>query len=240
MADYKKEFLITEYSSLMEHFRSYQSNRLNIILAGIPITGAIALNAFEKTDRFVVLGSILLMYGVPVCLVLVDKIFMKRLRRYSKRLAFIEAEFEVMGYSRERLDTLSEESKSGVGKKKGEGDQMTQSINRILHFLNFFISSYALGHFIKLFYLQRTHYISDPYPWMFHLVWLPVVAFFAMMLIIWTSVSAKNLSFDYLKQKSPAPAIQQPEATSQSVNTGNNTLPLKVSPGGDASASTMP
>lgn len=128
----KSQLLIAEYTAISEHFRSYQSNRLNIILIAIPAFGAIMLNLYDKT--FVVqIFSVIMLYLFLFFLMLIDNVFMKRLRNYTIRLSEIETEFKVNGHANKRLSNL-----------EANKDATTNTIRTIVQALNLFVALYSI------------------------------------------------------------------------------------------------
>jgi len=127
----KKKLLIAEYTAITDHFRAYQSNRLNIILLAIPSVGAIMLNAIDKNNILQIL-CLLMLYLIIFFLVLIDNVFMRRLRNYTIRLAAIEKKFSVFGHARHRLTN-----------KNSPQDATTNTIRHVLQGLNTFIALYS-------------------------------------------------------------------------------------------------
>ncbi|NUY79830.1 hypothetical protein HUK80_02900 [Flavobacterium sp. MAH-1] len=139
MDECQKQFLLAEYTSISEHFRSYQMNRLNIVLLSIPAVGAIMLNCYEKEHQVRII-SVVLLYILLCLLITLDSVFMKRLRNYTRRLAQIEKEFKVIGYSTQRINDVRNNHK----------DATTKSFRIIFHLINWTILFYSLLTLIKV------------------------------------------------------------------------------------------
>lgn len=139
MHDHRKDFLITEFTAISDHFRSYQNNRLNNVLLSVPAIGAIMLHCYER-EHLVRGISVSLLYILLSLLITLDEVFMKRLRNYTRRLSIIETEFEVEGYVTMRIKDVQNNYK----------DATTKAFRIIFHLLNFTITSYAILSYAKM------------------------------------------------------------------------------------------
>lgn len=135
----KKDFLIAEFIAISEHFRSYQNNRLNIVLLSVPAIGAIMLHCYER-EHLVRGISVFLLYVLLALLITLDEVFMKRLRNYTQRLSKIEEEFEIVGYATQRITDV----------KNNHRDATTKAFRVILHLLNITIFLYAVLAYVKM------------------------------------------------------------------------------------------
>lgn len=145
----KLEFLINEYTVVSDHFRSYQKNRLTILLLGVTALGGIMLNAIEW-DIVVQIFSLFMLYILVPFLVYIDGIFMRRLRVYTLRLSEIEKDFDIIGHAtKRRQDTTMR-------------DATTNSVRSIIHAMNVFVFMFAL----MIFYYQKTTiHFTDQHRW---------------------------------------------------------------------------
>ncbi|MBZ9730051.1 hypothetical protein LB467_10170 [Salegentibacter sp. JZCK2] len=173
----KENFLIAEYTSIAENFRIYQSNRLNLILLAITAVGAIMLNGIEN-DYIIQLFSLLLLYIIIGFLVVIDKIFMNRLRKYTLRLSEIEKKFQVTdGYATTRLKNPERKQ-----------DATTKTIRHLIQTLTIIIGFFSIFILIRL-----PNNIIESIKLEYGIILIPIVLTALLYYIVTTQVNTKHL-----------------------------------------------
>lgn len=175
-----KDILLIEYSAICEHFRSYQSNRLNIVLFTFPAIGALMLACLQMSFILQMLSSVLL-YSVLYTLVRIDNVFMRRLRFYSHRLSEIEKEGNVRGHATQRLANPNLAT-----------DATTNTIRAIIQVLNFTISLYFSTSILNYMWEHRPIGAFDA-----SIDWYYIYG--CLSILFWVPITAWMASFVYVK-----------------------------------------
>lgn len=183
VANGKTEFLTTEYSALSDHFRAYQSNRLNVMLLSVPAFGGLMLQCYEKNHGLQIISCIIL-YLLLLVLINIDIVFMKRLRNYTIRLAAIENEFKIWGFSSERLLNVT----------GGTRDATTKTSKSIIHILNASTFSYSLVILCVARNCKKENCWCADFDFCCHLVWIPAIV--TIVLFIYTQSQLDTTKLD--------------------------------------------
>lgn len=205
--DPQTQFLLAEFNSIAEMFRTYQTNRLNIVILAVPVFGAIMINCFKESVQIQVMSTIV-MYIILFSLVDICCMLMKRLRNYSIHISCIESKFDIKdGYSTLRLADV----------ENGRDDATTKTVESIIHTLHIAVFFYVL--FLIYNLKVKTVYFCDLKPFVATILLLC----FGTVFVFVTVNIVRTLDTRKLPKTREA-AIQQSEARKKKLNEPN---PLK-------------
>jgi len=136
MENFKKEFLLAEYSAILEHSRTHQNTRFNVTLFSIAGLGALMLNCFKEDDT-VRITSLIIQHLLVLIMVILDIVFINRLKEYFTRIIEIENEFGIEAFFTQRRKNLKDYH-------KGATSTILKHIFYLLFSINFLYSTLVL------------------------------------------------------------------------------------------------